>query len=61
MFVKFEKFRVIERKDGAVFKTKREGFAWFHINETPPEQDGDIIWASTLDCHFGSKETLPKL
>lgn len=59
-YVKLEKFRIIERRNGTIYKTQSLGFEWFPINRQPEPIDGDIMWIRTLDYHFGSEATLPK-
>jgi len=34
-YVKLERWKVVEYRDGATYKTKRVGYMWFPINEQP--------------------------
>lgn len=55
-FAKLDKYKVVEKKNGAVYKTKKVGFAWFPINSQPAnyiEDETGHIWVSTTDYHFG--------
>lgn len=55
-WVKLEKRKVTQYKNGAVYKTKVIGNEWFSINaqpETYKVDENDYMWVSTLDYHFG--------
>lgn len=55
-FVRLEKYQVLQRKDGCVYKTKKVGSEWFPIKAQPDtnkeDKDG-FLWVVTLDYHFG--------
>lgn len=63
MYFKMDIYRVTERREGAVYKTKKVAFHWFQAGQCPEPYDflkqeivtqnglppGDYYYASTLD------------
>lgn len=63
MYVKMDVYRVTERREGAVYKTKKVAYHWFEAGRGPEPYDflrpeivaqngleaGDYYYASTLD------------
>jgi len=64
MYVKLERFQILERRDGTIFKTKSIGFEWFPLKGKPETSscrpDEDLMWVETGIYHFGTRETLPE-
>lgn len=49
IYQRIEEWKVTERRDGAVYKTKLVR-SWYHALGTPwPKDHGDVIWAATSD------------
>ena len=58
-FAKFEKFKVVERRNGEVYKTKKVGEQWFESKDFPEPyivDDQDELWVVTNDYHFGKEK-----
>lgn len=54
-WAKFEKFQVVARKEGAIYKTKCVGFKWFkspNFPKTDSPGDDDCLWVPTGSYHF---------
>ena len=55
-WVKMEKRKVTEMRDGAIYRTEKVGDEWFLNTEAPEAyvvgSDG-VQWCNTSDMHFG--------
>ena len=63
MYTKMDVFRIVERRDGAVYKTKKVAYHWFQLGKSPePNQSlpaelvaqnglpsGEYFYCSTMD------------
>jgi hypothetical protein len=57
-YVKLERWKVVEYRDGATYKTKRVGYMWFPISEQPECYVVDAehhLWATGDDFYFGNQ------
>lgn len=55
-FVKLERWKVTEMRNGCVFKTKKLEAKWFEIGKGPKTDEVDsegYFWVPALDYHFG--------
>lgn len=69
LYVKMDIFRIVARKDGAIYKTRLVGFHWFQAGQSPglnapvPAdivvqnglEPGEYVYSSTLDSIVDSR------
>ncbi len=55
-FIRMDIYQITERRNGAIFKTRKIGSDWFNSTNCPESNipDGqDRMYVATLDEHYG--------